>query len=196
MTPSDDALRLLRRSFEQFVPLPEDVWADVRLPWRLRPVRKGEVLTREGDVEDAFALVLEGVHRGYFLTPGDDEATVAFTYPPGYSGVPDSFFLREPSAYTLEALTDGLVLSIDHAALSALMARHRGLDRWAWRLLATALAGRAKREREMLSLSADERYRRLVRESPHLLDLVPLRHVASYLGMSPETLSRVRSGRS
>ena len=196
MLPTDDDLRLLRRSFELFVPLPDAVWDEVRLPWRLRSVRKGEVLTRAGEVEHAFGLVIEGVHRGYFLTPSGDEVTVAFAYPPSYSGVPDSFFLREPSAYTLEALTDGLVLSADHAALAALMARHRELDQWAWRLLAAALAGRAKREREMLSLAAEERYARLVRESPHLLGLVPLRHVASYLGMSPETMSRVRSGRS
>ena len=196
MAPSDDVLGLLRQSFERFVPLPDNVWADVRRPWRLRTVRKGDVLTRAGEVEQAFSLVLSGVQRGYFLTSDGGEVTVAFTYPPGYSGVPDSFFLREPSAYTLEALTDGLALSVGYPAFSALMARHRELDRWAWQLLAAALAGRAKREREMLSLSAGERYARLVRESAHVLDLVPLRHVASYLGMSPETLSRVRADRS
>ncbi len=196
VTPPDDALGLLRHSFERLVPLPDDVWADVRRPWHLRSVSRGDVLTRAGDVERTFSLVVEGVQRGYFLTPDGDEVTVAFTYPPSYSGVPDSFFLQEPSAYTLEALTDGLVLSVDHAALSAMMSRHRELDRWAQRLLATALSGRGKRERDMLSLAAEERYRRLVRESPHVLNLVSLRHIASYLGMSPETLSRVRSARS
>ena len=192
----DDPLAALRRSFERFVSLPDAVWAELQAPWRLRDVRAGEVLTRIGEVEHRFSFVVEGVQRGYFVTPEGDEVTVAFTYPPSYSGVPDSFFLQVPSAYALEALTDGQMLSIEHGALAALMDRHPALDRWAWRLLATATAGRAKRERELLTLSATERYRRLLAESPHVLDLVPLRHVASYLGMSPETLSRARADRS
>ena len=192
---TDAAFAQLRRSFERFVPLPDAVWAEVRRPWRLREVRRGEVLTREGETERTFMLVVEGVQRLSFLA-GGDEVTVAFTYPPDYSGVPDSFFLQAPSAYALDALTDGRVLAVDHADLAALTDRHRALDRWAWRLLASAGAGRAKREREMLTLSADERHRRLLRESPHLAQLVAQKHLASYLGMAPETLSRLRAARS
>lgn len=191
----DDAFVRLRRSFERFVPLPDAVWDEIRRPWRPRTVRHGEILTAEGETERTFALVLEGVQRLYFLTPGGDEVTVAFAYPPSYSGVPDSFFLQEPSAYVLEALTDGYVLEIDHSSLLALMDRHRVLERWAWRLLAAAGAGRGKRERELLTLSAEERYARLLRKSPHLLGLVAQKHLASYLGMTPETLSRVRARR-
>lgn len=196
MVALDDAFDALRQSFERFVPLSDDVWDDLRRPWAPHDVRAGDVVTHAGETERRFAFVVEGVQRGFFLTPGGDEVTVAFMYPPSYSGVPDSFFLQTPSAYTIDALTDGRMLSVDHAALATLMDRHGALDRWAWRLLATATSGRAKREREMLSLSAEERYRRLLNEAPHVLDLVPLRHVASYLGMAPETLSRVRARRS
>lgn len=195
MPPLADAFAELRRSFERFAPLPDTVWADLRRSWQLRPVHRGDVLTRAGEVERTFALVVEGAQRAYFLTPDGREVTVAFTYPYHYTGVPDSFFLQTPSAYTLEALTDGRVLAADHATLSALMDRHRELDRWAWRLLATAGAGRAKREREMLTRSAEERYGRLLREAPHLFQLVAQKHVASYLGMTPETLSRIRADR-
>ena len=196
MTPSDASLDALRRSFERLVPLPDAVWADLRRPWTAVALRAGDVLTRPGGTERRFGFVVEGVQRAWFSTPAGDDVTVAFVYPPGYSGVPDSFFLQVPSAYTLEALTDGRMLSVDHATLAALMDRHRELDRWAWRLLATAAAGRAKRERELMTLSAEARYRRLLAESPHVLDLVPLHYVASYLGMTPETLSRVRARRS
>ncbi|MEO0559100.1 MAG: Crp/Fnr family transcriptional regulator [Bacteroidota bacterium] len=187
------ALDQLRRSIETFVSLPEEVWAEVQKPWHLRPVRRGEQLTLEGEMESTFSLIVVGVQRLYFTTPDGDEHTVAFVYPPDYSGVPDSLFLQVPSAYGLDALSDGVILATGRNRLLELMERHRELDRWAWRLFASALAGRLKRERELLTLTAQERYERLLRESPQILQLAPLRHVASYLGMSPETLSRARA---
>ena len=194
MTPTAADLLALRAAFERFVPLPDGVWDDVRRPWHVRAVRLGERLTEEGETEQMLALVLEGVQRLSFARPDGGEVTVAFTYPPGLTGVPDSFFLQTPSAYTLEALSDGRVLATDHARFSALMDRHREIERWAWRLLATAGAGRGKRERELLTQTAEQRYARLVREAPHLVGLVAQKHLASYLGMTPETLSRVRAG--
>jgi CRP-like cAMP-binding protein len=173
--------------------MPDAVWDEVREPWEMRTVQRGEVLTTVGEVERRFGMVVDGVQRVFFATPDGSESTVAFAYPPDFTGVPDSFFRQTPSPFTLQALTDGRMLQVDHDRFAALMDRHRVLDRWAWRMLAAAISGRARRERELLSSTAEERYRRLLRESPQLLQLVPLKHVASYLGMSPETLSRVRA---
>lgn len=183
----------LRKSFERFVSLSDDAWEEIKKPWVFRTVRRGEVLTREGQTERFFALVLDGVQRLHFLTQNGEDHNIGFTYPYNYSGVPDSFFLQTPSSFNLEALTDGKMLTIDHENMLSLMDRYRELDRWAWRLLASAGAGRFRREQQMLTMTAEERYDRLFREAPHLFQLVPLHHLASYLGMRPETLSRIRA---
>lgn len=183
----------LRKSFERYVPLPDEAWEEIKEPWSIRTVRRGEIITAEGQTEQCFALVLDGVQRLHFITPDGEDHNVAFTYPYNYSGVPDSFFLQTPSTFNLEALTDGKMLAIDYKTMMSLMDRYRELDRWAWRLLASAGAGRFRREQQMLTMTAEQRYDRLLREAPHLFQLVSLHHLASYLGMRPETLSRIRA---
>ena len=187
------SLSRLRVAFERSGALPEGVWQPLCAVWKRRPFHRKEVLTAEGEQERYLGFILDGVQRLYFTTPGGDEVTVAFTYEEGLSGVPDSFFLGVPSAYTLEALTDGKMLVAHRDAFMLLVDTHPELARWAWQTLAAAGQGRGKREREQLTLTAEQRYTRLLGEAPHLVHRVPLRHLASYLGMTPETLSRVRA---
>ena len=196
MTDPEAAFGHLRSFLDRLVPFPDDVWEDVRLHWRQHKVRRGDTLTRQGDTERWFSLVLEGTQRVYFTTPDGRDVTVAFTYPYHPTGIPDSFFLQTPSAYVLEALTDGEMLSIDRAAMEMLLDRYGEMTKWALRLMAMAMAGRGKREREQMTMTAEERYERLLSEAPHIFQLVSQKHLASYLGMTPETLSRIRAGRS
>jgi CRP-like cAMP-binding protein len=67
------------------------------------------------------------------------------------------------------------------------------MDRWGRLILEEVVQGRATREIELLTLSAEERYRRLLQRSPHLLQLVLQKDIASYLRMTPETFSRLRA---
>jgi len=182
----------LRHSFERYVDLPNPVWNRLQSIWDARQIRKGERLTDEGARERRFYFILEGVHRVYFVTPQGVDVTVAFAYAGDYSGIPDALFLAKPSSHSLVAVTAGRVLETSHEQLQRVMNASPVLDRWAWRLLAASLRGRALRERRHLSMSASERYERFVEDSGHLLQHVPLKHIASYLGMTPETLSRVR----
>lgn len=188
----DAAHALLKPVFTRYITLSDDEWARIKAPWTYHTFARNEYVLHAGETERYFYFILEGIHRSYFMDVDGNEVCVAFAYAPGISGVPDSFLTQTPSFYTLQALSDGSMLAISYTDWQILFDAVPTLNRWAHLLFTDILVGRLKRERELMAFTAEERYQRLVRESPHMFQLVPQKHLASYVGMTPETFSRMR----
>lgn len=169
-----------------------DVAAMEDLLGRLKERRwsKGAVITGVGDVQRDLLFILEGVQYSYFLK-GDKPYVMAFTYPVGISGIPESFLSQAPSTYTLEAISDTRALALSHADLQRLYDRHPAIERLfrkvAERMLIAAAHGRYRQ----VSTSAEERFRQFAAQSPHLFQLVPHKLIASYLGIHPTNFSKL-----
>jgi CRP-like cAMP-binding protein len=104
-----------------------------------------------------------------------------------------SFTLQRPSMMTIEALTDVDLLVMNHDSMEYLYQKYPKWERLG-RLITEQVYGyMEKRVVDYLSLSAEDRYRKMVDEDPKLIKNVPLRYVASMLGITPETLSRIRN---
>ncbi|SDK42835.1 cAMP-binding domain of CRP or a regulatory subunit of cAMP-dependent protein kinases [Catalinimonas alkaloidigena] len=185
----------LRAVVEQLLPLNETEWEAFRAGWQYVEFERGQLLTRPGDVERHLYFVLEGVQRGYHLreTPlgHPQEVTVAFTYPPNFSGIPESFLTQQPARYYLETLTPSRMLRLSHDALYALFDPYPRIERLFRLATESVLVGLAARQVELLSFTAEERFRALLTRSPHVLQLIPQKYLASYLGMTPETFNRL-----
>lgn len=181
----------LRDEFSRYVSFTDEVWADIRNRWAVRTFRKKQILLAQGEVEHHFYFLLEGVHRLYFLDRKSADQTVAFGYPPNFSGNLYSLTTQQPSHYFLEALSDGAMLALPATDLRALYDTYPTMDRWGRQFYQDILVSRGKREREMMTMTAVERFHRLLRESPHVFQLVPHKYLASYIGMRPETFSRM-----
>lgn len=164
----------------------------VRPYWRERRFPKGAMITEVGQVERWFSIVSEGVQR-MFIPHDGEEVCIGFSYGHSWSGVFDSFVTQRPSRFGLQAVTDTVLLSIHHDDLRDLRERVPVLERFGRLILEELVVGRATREIEQLTLSAEERYRALLERSPHLLQLVSQKDIASYLRMTPETFSRLRA---
>ncbi|MBN2627772.1 MAG: Crp/Fnr family transcriptional regulator [Spirochaetales bacterium] len=158
-------------------------------------LKKGEHMVREGDALRRVALILRGIFRAYYLTESGDEKTIVFRG----SGKPlsaySSFLKGEAAKFSIQALEDSLILFMGIGDFESLLS-----DEPAWKLYTSQyymdlFIEKEKRERELLSDDATTRYARFLEDYPGWEDRINHYHIASYLGISNVTLSRIRNNK-
>lgn len=172
--------------------MPLDTASRFREEMRSRRFLRHERLLGEGQTERFLSIVEEGIVRAFFRR-GDREFTTDFIFPGQFACAYDSFITRNPSELQLEALTDGRLSALSYDSLQRLYSEN-GHSQIVGRKAAENLyLQKAQRERSLLADTPEERYRRLLEAHPEYIQLIPLRYLASWLGVSPETLSRIRA---
>src|SRR5258708_468226 len=155
-------------------------------------LRKGQFLLQEGDVCKYMGFIVKGATRLFADDKKGHEHILKFGVEEGWAGDYESFHLLTPSKYYVEALEEVDMILITNEQLQefirtipAIRAMVEALDRG-------AAVANTKRMHAAISFNAEERYEDLLRTYPHFLQRFPQNMIASYLGISPETLSRIR----
>lgn len=158
----------------------------------LRPksFKKGEFLTVPGQVQKELYFVKSGVQMSYFDAENKSHV-VAFTYSPGISAIPESFSLQIPSTCFLVCVADSEMDYINFKTLQNLFDQSPQLERLFRKMTEFVLAGMINRHIELHSKTMEERYLSFCKRSPHLLQLVPHKYIASYLGIEPTNFSKL-----
>lgn len=157
---------------------------------RRKSFKKGEFITIPGQVQRSLYFVRKGVQMSYF-DAGDKTHVIAFTYPPNFCAIPESFSSQAPSKYFLTCLTDTEADALSFEDLQALFDCSRQLERLFRRMTEAVLSGVINRHMERHSMTIEERYLAFCQRSPHLLQLVPHKYIASYLGIDPTNFSKL-----
>lgn len=155
---------------------------------------KGQHLARAGDAAEGLWFIRSGLVRYYFLADGVEHTGQFFD---------DGMFFADVFALTtgglglqnIDALADTEALLIPRAALFAAYDADHAMERFGRRLIEEAMAGVQRRNAALLQLSAEARYERLLQTRPEVVRRMPQYVVASYLGITPEALSRIRRRR-
>jgi len=155
-------------------------------------VGKGDFLITEGKICRHIYFLEQGCLRGFYNLDGK-EITYWFAFENNFVTSFFSFITKRPAVENIQLIEDSILWSIAHHDLEALYQKHADIER----------LGRIMTERYYVMLEerflsnhfkeARDRYDNLITNTPHILQRIPLGHIASYLGISQETLSRIRS---
>ncbi|WP_026236404.1 Crp/Fnr family transcriptional regulator [Pontibacter roseus] len=186
-----DALQGLRQVVNAIRPLTEADWEAFASIWKPLSARRKEPLTSMGVREHYLYFVLEGVQRVYYFDEHSREATLVFTYAPSFGGVLDSFMLQQPSRYYYETLTPSVFLRASFTDLQHVMEARPAVESMIREGITHSLSGLLERLVELQCYTSEERFRILLRRSPHLLQLVPHKYLANYLGIDATNFSKL-----
>lgn len=183
---------VLHRHITRYIDLSDDEFSTWARYFTSAKVRKSHFLLQEGEVCKHLAFVAAGCLRSYTVDPGGKEHVVQFALEDGWISDFYSFLTAEPSTSFIDALEDTDVLLVDRAGYEQLCTDVPAFNRFFRLLLQNHHIATHRRIASSLSMSAEEQYLHLIETNPSLIQRVPLRHIASYLGLAPESLSRVR----
>lgn len=157
-----------------------------------RTVRKRQFLLQEGDVCKHLAFVTSGCLREYTIDQKGDEHIIQFAIKDWWISDLNSFLSGVPTTHNIDALQDSNVLMLDKSAREDLFRTVPKIERFFRLLLEANYIATHKRINEALSASAEDRYLAFIKTYPRLVEQVPQHQIASYLGITPQSLSRIR----
>jgi len=186
-----EAIDFLKNFIHPVQPLKENEWELFNSIWQPFECKRKTILTAAGETERHLYFVTEGVQRAFYVGDDQKEATIVFTYPYSFSGVADSFLTQTPSNCFFETLTASKFLRTTYRQFENLMNEYPAIQQLVLKLTAFALKGVLARQIEIQCFSAEEKFRALLKRSPHVLQIISHKYLASYLGIDPTTFSKL-----
>jgi len=181
----------IKQFFEKMSPLKDEYWQIFTSKLERREFKNKSIILKQGKTENYLSFIEEGVVRHYFPEI-DNDITFDFSFEGVFFSAYKSFITQTPAEYNIQALTDVNILSISFENLQKVY-HETPKGNMFGRFAAEGLyLNKFNRELALLTKTAEERYLALFKEHPQLIKRIPLKYIASYIGITPQALSRIR----
>jgi CRP-like cAMP-binding protein len=183
----------LKSYISKLAKLDDNDWQALRALFSESSLAKNEFFAREGRHEQYIGFMISGVVRAFYRNEKGIEYNKTFFRENEFIGPYAALVSGTVNKINVQALTDCQILIAPYAGIAALFNKHRNIETLARRIAEILYIEKEKREIELALLQADERYRLFQTEYPCIENLIPQYHIASYLGITPTQLSRIRA---
>lgn len=181
----------LRKFIAQIYPMSDLDWQFFSSKLKKVELKKKKPLLELGEIENHLSFIEKGVVRFYF--PKEEyDVTFGFLFENQFVTGYDSFLERKPSEYQIESLTNTTLWRITYDDLEEVYQNTEGGNIIGRKMAESMFLIKSKREFSLLSKTAEERYLSLFTDRPQLFQQIPLKYIASYIGVTPQALSRIR----
>lgn len=187
----EESVDHIRTFLDQFAVLSDSEWVLFKSKLVQKSYAKKETILNVGDTEHYLSFVDEGIIRLFY--PGiEKEITVGFVFKGSFISAYDSFLTETPSTYSIEAITPCSLWSISKKDLELIYKETQSGNEIGRKNAEQLFLIKSKRESALLTKTAEQRYLDLFTERPQLIQEIPLKYIASYIGVTPQALSRIR----
>lgn len=190
----DSKFNAILRNVSRHITLTTDEEKLFRSLLTYRRLRRRQYLLQEGDICRFENYVLSGVLRAYSIDRDGFEHITLFAIEDWWISDLGSFLTQTPATLTIDALEDSELLQLERASLEELYEKVPKFERFFRILLQNAFVAQQRRVLDTIARTAEERYREFASRYPAFLRRIPQKHIAAYLGITPEFLSRIRRG--
>lgn len=158
-------------------------WSEYQIP-------KKTIITQPEKTENYIYFVKEGIQKSYYLNEGKQHI-MFFAYNPSFSGVMESFLTQTPSKYYLETITDSKFLRLSYSKHIQLIKEYRELETLFRKITEQFLLGIIERHHQLMAFNTKTRFKNFAKRSPHLINIIPQKDIASYLRIDATNFSKL-----
>ncbi len=184
-------MEALKRFIYNLVPTDKSGWDFFSSKFKEQTYKKKTVVLKIGETENYLSFIKQGVVRLY-IPKEDNDVTFKFIFENEFVTAYDSFLIQKPSVYQIETLSKTTLLRISYRDLQEVYEKTEYGNLIGRKIAEALFMKKVQRELSLLNQTAEERYLDLFSTHPRLLQEIPLKYIASYIGVTPQALSRIR----
>jgi CRP/FNR family transcriptional regulator, anaerobic regulatory protein len=153
---------------------------------------KNEIIEEQDKIPEYLYFIVSGFMRLFYYDNNGDEVTTQINHKMGFTASYLRFIHGIKAKENVECITDCTLLRISKPNLRIIIDSSESFKMFSLMIFEQAITSAENRANDLATLNAEQRYKKLLHEKPEILQNVPIQYIASYLGMKPESLSRIR----